>query len=360
MLDRQRDAKPGVLSPKPPQGPILGLLLSLCLWLDVSAQEATPGFVSRLAAVTPMPALAEAAKVNHIPLEQIDPSVETNRVSPGDSFTAVVALFSRRPETQWLLFLQGVEPTPKELKENSPGSMVIYNTLGHKLEFPSAPAFVALRTIGPFVEGETRKKPGDQTTRFVLDQGYLGLGLEQAATAMLRMHRSGVTGPCMSGTEPFGDDVTGKCRKADESWHINPAEERALAGSFPALLSYFKTAQEAPELLDILTKTLDRPSLWSLLWHVGISSTEFRWDATRIAPADASAWQVSGHPAAYYCPMTLFLNHHPSLDLTMVVTAPQPPLLSCGGVLGVLAEKPGDKQIYLTLRIVSARLSAKR
>ena len=267
--DLRRDAKPAVLSQKPPQASILGLLLSLCLWLDVSAQEATPGFVSRLAAVTPMPALAQAAKANHIPLEQIDPSVETNRVSPGDSFTAVVALFSRRPETQWLLFLQGVEPTPKELKENSPGSMVIYNTLGHKLEFPSAPAFVALRTMGPFVAGETRKKPGDETTRFVLDQGYLGLGLEQAAAAMLRMHRSGVKGPCMSGTEPFGDDVTGKCRKADESWHINPAEERALAGSFPALLSYFKTAQEAPELLDILAKALDRPSLWSLLWHGG-------------------------------------------------------------------------------------------
>ena len=287
--DLLRDAKPVVLSHKPPQAPILGLLLSLCLWLDVSAQEATPG-----------------------------------------------------------------------LKENSPGSIAIYNTLGHKLEFPSAPAFVALRTIGPFVAGETRKKPRDETTRFVLDQDYLGLGLEQAAAAILRMHRSGVKGPCMSGTDPFGEDVIGKCRKADETWHINPAEERALAGSLPALLSYFKTVQEAPELLDILAKALDRPSLWSLLWHRGISSTSFDWDPPRIAPADASAWQVSGHPAAYYCPMTLLLNHHPSLDLTLVVTAPQPPLLSCGGVLGVLAEKPGDKQIYLTLRIVSARLSAKR
>jgi hypothetical protein len=234
--------------------------------------------------------------------------------------------------------------------------MVIYNTLGHKLEFLSAPAFVALRTIGPFVEGESRKQPRDTITRFVLDQGYLGLGLEQAAAAILRMYRSGVKGTFMSGTEPFGDEVIGQCRKADESWHVDPAEERALAGSFPALLS----AQEAPELVDILTKALDRPSLWSLLWHVGISSTEFRWDSARLAPADPLAWQVSGQPAAYYCPMTLFLNHHPSLDLTMVVMAPRPPFLSCGGVLGVLAEKPGDKQIYLTLRVVSARLAAKR
>jgi hypothetical protein len=340
--------------------PLVALLLVLCLRLEVSAQDPTPGFVSRLAAVTPLPALTEAARANRIPLDQIDPSIETNLVLPGDSFTAVVTLYAKRPEMQWLLYLQAVEPTPKEQAENSPRTMVIYNTLGHKLEFPSAPAFVALRTVGPFVEGETGKKPKDVTTRFVLDQGFLGLGLEQAAAAILRMGKSGVKGPFMSGTEPFGDEVMGKCRQADQTWHITPAEERAVAGTMPALLSYFKTAQEAPELMNIMVKALDRPSVWSLLWHVGISSTEFRWDPQRIVPAEASAWRVSGNPAAYYCPMTLSLNHHPSLDLTMVVTAPHPPLLSCGGVLGVLAEKPGDKQIYLTLRIVSARLAAKK
>ena len=60
--DHDRGAKPVVLPQTPPQAPILGLLLSLCLWLNVSAQEATPGFVSRLAAVAPMPALAEGGQ----------------------------------------------------------------------------------------------------------------------------------------------------------------------------------------------------------------------------------------------------------------------------------------------------------
>ena len=340
--------------------PLVVLLLVLCLRLEASAQDTAPGFVSRLAAVAPLPALAEAARANHIPLDQIDPSVETNRVLPGDSFTAVVTLYSKRPGMQWLLFLQAVQPTPKEQAENSPRTMVIHNTLGHKLEFTSAPAFVTLRTIGPFVEGETGKKPMDVTTRFVLDQGFLGLGLEQAAAAISRMGKSGVKGPFMSGTEPFGDDVIGKCRQADQTWQVTPTEERAVAGTMPALLSYFKTAQEAPELMDIMAKAVDRPSIWSLLWHAGISSTEFRWDPQHIVPAEASAWRVSGNPAAYYCPMTLSLNHHPALDLTMVVMAPHPPFLSCGGVLGVLAEKSGDKQVYLTLRVVSARMAAKR
>ena len=157
---------------------------------------------------------------------------------------------------QWLLFLQAVEPTPKEQADNSPRTLVIYNTLGHKLEFLSAPAFVALRTIGPFVEGQTRKKAKDVTTRFVLDQGFLGLGLEQAAAAMLRMHRSGVKGPFMSGTGPFGEDVIGKCRKADESWQVTPAEERALAGSFPGIAFLFQ----------------DRPGGSGTAWYSGSSA----------------------------------------------------------------------------------------
>jgi len=341
-------------------GLAVGPMFFLCLGLAVSAQEAAPGFVSRLTAVAPLPALAKAANVNQIPLAQIDPCVETNRLLPGDSFTAVVTLFSKRTRMQWLLFLQAVKPAPNEQAQNPPRSMVLYNTLGHKLEFRSTPAFVALRTIGPFVEGEAGKRPKDETTRFVLDQGFLGLGLDQSAAAILRMHRSGVSGPFMSGTEPFGDAVMSQCRKANETWRVTAAEERALAGSFPALLSYFKTAQQAPELFDILAKALDRPSLWSLLWHGGISSTEFRWGKSRLAPADASEWQVSGQPAAYYCPMALLLNHHPALDLTLAVTAPHPPLLSCGGILGLLAEKPGQKQVYLTMRIVSARLSPQK
>ena len=117
--------------------------------------------------------------------------------------------------------------------------------------------------------------------------------------------------------------------------------------------------QETPELADIMKQTLSRPSLLSLVRHGGITGVEFRWDQKHLSPADAAEWGVSGHPEAYYCPMTLLLNAHPSLELTLVVTAPDPPLLSCAGVLGLLAENPVDKQVYLSLRIVSARFSGK-
>jgi hypothetical protein len=55
--------------------------------------------------------------------------------------------------------------------------------------------------------------------------------------------------------------------------------------------------------------------------------------------------------------MLLDLNNDEPFSVTLVVTAPRPPLLECGGVIGLLAEKSGDKDTYLTLRIVSARNS---
>ena len=310
--------------------------------------------MAKLDAVAPFPALVSAAEANHITLAGIAPMVKTNLISPGDSFTAVVTLFSKPKRMQWLLHLQAVRPTPKEQADNPKRTMAVYNTLGDKLEFVSTPAFVTLRTLGPFLADGKGKRPGDHTVRFVVDQGFLGLPLDRAAAALLRMRESQTNGPFASGTGPFGDSVIGQCRKANETWKVSAEEERALAGSFPALLSYFKTVQENRELVQILKQTLARPSLWSLLLHGGISSTEFRWDAKHLIPADPAAWGVPGQPPAYYCPMTLMLNQHRSLELTLVVSAPDPPLLACGGVLGLLAENPEDKQVYMSLRIVSA------
>jgi hypothetical protein len=56
--------------------------------------------------------------------------------------------------------------------------------------------------------------------------------------------------------------------------------------------------------------------------------------------------------------MLFELNNDNVFNVTLVVTAPRPPLLACGGVIGLLAEKAGDKDTYLTLRIVSAHSSS--
>jgi hypothetical protein len=58
---------------------------------------------------------------------------------------------------------------------------------------------------------------------------------------------------------------------------------------------------------------------------------------------------------AYYFPWLLRLNDEPALKITLVTTSPRPPLRICGGVVGVLAEKIGDEETYMTLRLISAK-----
>jgi hypothetical protein len=106
-------------------------------------------------------------------------------------------------------------------------------------------------------------------------------------------------------------------------------------------------------LQDIFFKVVDMPSVWSMVRHVGVTAN-LKFETEQFRGADAFAWDASERAGVYYFPMSLDLNNQPALKLTLVVTAPKPPLLGCGGIVGMLGEKPGEKETYLTLRIVSA------
>ena len=124
----------------------------------------------------------------------------------------------------------------------------------------------------------------------------------------------------------------------------------------PALLSYSDIAKQTGGLNDVFLKIANMPSVWSVVWNVGVQAS-MEVESDRIAPADPAAWGLPPHTPAYYFPMLLELNNGEPFNVTLVVTAPRPPLLACGGVIGLLAEKAGDRDTYLTLRIVSAHNS---
>jgi len=321
------------------------------------AAETNASAMARLIPVPPCPALVAAAQSHHIWLDRMDPPAETNLINPGDSFTALVTLNEKRGRrTQWLVYLEAVTPGPGAPADDSSGDMVIYNTFGNKLEFPSAPVPVSLRTLGPFVVGETGKsaKASDKSTHFTLDQGYLGLGLDAAAAAFLRMEQFKLSGPVGAATVPYSAATVSEGKKLAAALNITPAEERALGGTYPALLSYFWTVDQTPGLEAILTRVADMPSIWSILRHGGIGSVEFQWRVRSLRTITLDGWELPGHSPVYFAPMQLLLNGHPTLNLTLVVTRPHPPLLACGGIVGVLAEKTGDPETFLTLRIISA------
>jgi hypothetical protein len=322
----------------------------------LAADAGAEAVLEKFRPVNPCDSAIAWAQTKKIPLNQIDSTVDGGALMPGDSITGLITLHQKgAPQKQWIVLSEIVTPGPKNEVAESPKPMVFYTTLGNRLEFKSAPVMVNVRTIGPFVEsGEKRKtKVEEESARFPLDKGYLSLGLDRAVAAVLKFKENNKHADFAFGPKPFNDSEIAKGRKLAETAHITSDDERALCGSCPALLSYFDFAQHTPGLQDICFKVVDMPSVWSMIRHVGVTAN-LTFQTEQFHTADAFAWESSGNPLVYYFPILLELNRQPALKVTFVVTSPKPPLLGCGGIVGMLAEKPGDKETYLTLRVVSA------
>ncbi len=302
------------------------------------------------------PAIAWA-QTKKIPLNQIDSTVDGEVLNPGDSITGLVTLHEKGArQMQWIVYSEIATPGPNDDMGKRTQPAVFYTTLGNKLEFNSAPVMVNVRTVGPFVESGEKRKPKveEESARFPLDKGFLGLGLDRAVAAVLKFKENKEHGNFAFGPKPFGESEIAKGRKLAEVTHITSEDERALCGSCPALLSYFDFVQHTPGLQDICFKVVDMPSVWSMIRHVGVTPN-LTFQTEQFRGADSFAWESAGNAPVFYFPMLLELNKQPALRVTFVVTSPKPPLLGCGGIVGMLAEKPGEKETYLTLRVISAR-----
>jgi hypothetical protein len=331
------------------------------LFAATAQSDETADVASKLRPVAPFPAAVASAQANKIPLEGIDATRDDDALKPGDSVTALVTLHEKgtRPR-QWLIYEEAVAPAPKETAEMKAQPMVIYTKSGNKFDFKSSPTIVAVRTFGPFPDpGDKRKlKVEEKSARFPLDKGFLSLGLDRGAASLIRLKQGKLHGLFEFREKPFNDADIATGRKLAEEAHITVDDERALCGGCPALLSYCNCAQQTPGLQDIFFKVVDTPSVWSVVRHMGVSANlTVRTDLFR--PADAVAWESSGGTPVYYFPIGLDLNNQPALRLTMVVTSPKPPLLACGGIVGMLGEKPGEKETFLTLRVISARVKSR-
>jgi hypothetical protein len=312
----------------------------------------------KLAPAAICPDLSSAASGSHISLQGIDAAGGTNKLKPGDFVTGVVTLHEKKGRRQqWLIYLEAVTPEAKERPLKPAEPFVLYSGRDAKLQYTSSPAMVSLRTLGPFAEHDPAKKGPkvqDKTERFTLDEGFLSLGLDQAMAALIRLS-AGTNHDDMWMRPTHPDKATiEKSRKLAEMTGITEAEERAIGGSIPALVSYFGMVQHVEALHDIMLKVVDLPSIWSIIWKRGVSAN-LLFETEHWRAADLASWKLPSDGPVYLAPMNLELNKHRALDVTLVVTSPRPPLLPCGGVVGFIAQNPAEQEIYLTLQIVSAR-----
>jgi hypothetical protein len=300
----------------------------------------------------PCAELVNVARSHGIPLKGMDRFTDGVTVEPGDSLSALVTLVEKSRRTQWLLYLKAGETNSAgatQVKTNA-SKRVMYSSTGKKFEFRSTPVSVSLRTLGPYDASERKRKvkAKDTVAKLSVDQGYLAVGLDKAARAVMRL---GTRKPKIGyafAARPFGDKEIAETRKRTNNVALTIEEERALAGTGPALESYFTIVQETEGLSDILYKLVDLPSMWSIARHKGVV-VNFRF-LNEIKEREVKAGSLS----VYEIPLALELNDQRSLNIVLVATTPRPPLLPCAGIMGLVATRPGATDSFLAVQVLSA------
>lgn len=317
--------------------------------------------LAHLDPVPPFPELSAAAKAAHIPLDDIRPSTDTDLL-PGDCVTALLTLHEKgNRRTQWLVYFQVIADPPSVVPAKPEKPLVLYTGTGNKFEFPQSHATLRIRALGPFVNSESfwgEPVPKDKSSATSVNKSYLALGLDKGAAAVCRWNlaegQTKVTNYdfWFSGKPP-GSAGIAKNQKAAAALHVTADEERAVTAWYPALTSYFSAVGETPNLESIMWKVVSLPSMWSIVKHVGITAAIWVDPKSVSELALPPGWNMPPAPV-YTVPMHVDLNHRRALDATLIVTVPRPPLLTCGGIIGFVAQNPNDSENYLTLRIVSA------
>ena len=317
--------------------------------------------LSRLEPVPPFLKLRAVAKTKDIPLEGIGPVNATN-ILPGDSLTALITLHQKRNRlTQWLVSFEVVAVS------NQPASqpakpVVLYNSMGDKFEFPRAPVTLRIRTVGPYVNSTSiwgAPAPKDNYGHISVNGTFLVLGMEGGMATLYRLNPAIQTWATnfdpQIAEKPFPDATVRKNQKFAALLHITPQERRALAVGEPALMSYFQSIGETPNLENILWRVISLPSFWSIVKHRGVT-VSLDFDVQHIRPVPLPAgWDLPGQSPVYSLPLSLTLNEKPALYVTLIITSPSPSLVACGGIVGFLAQNPSDNENYLTFRIISAQ-----
>jgi hypothetical protein len=335
--------------------PLFAGALLASITIQLRGEEMAPD-LTKLAPVPLCASAREAARTNHIATEGIDAVSQTDTLSPGDSVTALISLFEKRGQkSQWLLQVVAEEPNAQEKARKAPSSSTWYVGAGTKVAFAGSAAPVRLRLLGPFAADSSKPaKFQDQETRITLNPGYLSIGLDQAAAAFHRMRQSNWHGKLPIRQRPFTEAEVAEGKKIVDSLQLSASEQRSIVGSQLALMSYIHLVQQTPGLDTIFYKVVRLPSVWSVVRNVGVN-VNINLEKQHVGPVSVANWNLLPEMPCYTFPLSLQINEQPALLTTMVVAPAHPPLLECGGIIGLLAEKPGDKNTYLLLRILSAR-----
>jgi hypothetical protein len=339
----------------------LGRFLGLAAIVTAGLRAGQSGPQESFPFLAPLPAIASYAAREKIPIEGIDPPVDAPRNQVGDSVVALVTLSDRGHFRQWLLRVNMVELTADERHMPPPSPEVFHTSTGSKFQFETARVALSLKLVGPVRDDQRAdggKRPAEKQARALVSAGFLRLGFDRAAAALMRVQAAEESGRPfnfgIAGT-PFPPDAVAKNKVVADAMGLTPEEEQAFAGVPPALFAFFDVVQKTPGLREILFEMLDKPSLaWTALTHRGKLNPSIESSGAATSAVDTKKWGEN-LPAGYRLPISIMLNRKPALACKFIVTTPQAPLLASAGIIGLLVETPGNSERQLAIRLVAAK-----
>lgn len=307
------------------------------------------------------PALLEAARRAGFPTEGIPVAEESGPPRPGDAVIALVTLTVPNQMRQWLVIVEMSDP---ELARDPPPPLTLYSSSGNNFQFESALAEVVVHTFGPLSLGQGSVPPGvDQAVkaRAVVNREFLALGFDRACDTMFRLkaaRRSGRVGKDelfgFSG-ERYDRAAVAEGRDIAARAGLSYEDERAFAATGPALTTYVQLVAQTEGLNRILQAVVERPSVWSVIRRFGRVNWNIRYFSEGVEPLPGEWMGLPADVRLRQLPFVLFLNAQPAMECLLVIAAPDPPLLSCAGIVGLLARRPGSEERLLAIRLLAAR-----
>ena len=277
----------------------------------------------------------------------------------GDASTLLISLQDKKHLEQYLVTLEVVALSDQDRASKSADTRVYLST-GNHFVYHYLPVALQIATYGPFAQ-KSGTAPADpaKTARVLVSAENLALGFDNSSRAFLRIrdykraHNDRSELNIAFRPNPFPADVVEKTKRACEKVGLTDAEEKSLAGTMPAMLSFFSLAQNTPGLRDILNEVIDYPSAWSVIKRGGRVDTNIGFQGAGVQ----NVGPESDRTERYYLPLELDLNEQKCLDMGIVVAAARPPLLTTAGIERIYARSPSKPERMAFLEVIGAQVA---
>ncbi|MFT3870284.1 MAG: hypothetical protein QM715_17690 [Nibricoccus sp.] len=342
------------------------LMIFGCMMGSATAAPTSNPFVPEFRFSEPFSATRLAAERAGLALDGFAAPDKRSELIAGDTITAIVTLTESNSATQWIVQLKAVDLTAKEKQAPALSQWRLYTTTGREFDFAGKLAALEIRMIGPAksnapTDEKAAQGAKDRKVRIQVNSEYLRLGFDRACKAWLRVQQLKAHDALFlkenhgwaCNSRKFTAEELVKGKRDGELMGLTETEERAMAGTLPALVAFFGIALQTSELRDVLREVAEIP-WWQLVKHGGEPQINMMF-LPQFGQGWPQVWRLPAGEGAWYFPVIFNLFDKPAVACRLAVTEPKPPLLTSAGIIGVAAQRPDGKGPHLMIQVIATR-----